>query len=174
LAVWQAIRRSRVAFVRCASSRQPGWLGWFLPFVACGAAKLQQSAAGGKFFQAARLVSRTVVRCQQETQCRLTRHSRGGPTACHQAWATECGRPFSVAQAWRHTVGLPLSSNVRRHKLPVRHTYARSTRHWKQLNLERMCTYAISGSARILWHLSARSLPETIVPVSYLIQLSGP
>jgi hypothetical protein len=48
-------------------------------------------------------------------QCSLTLHSRGGPTACHQAWATGCGGPFSVAQAWRPTVGLPLSSNVRRH-----------------------------------------------------------
>jgi hypothetical protein len=46
------------------------------------------------------------------SQCRLTLHSRGGPTACHQAWATGCGGPFSVAQAWRPTVGLPLSSNV--------------------------------------------------------------
>jgi hypothetical protein len=47
--------------------------------------------------------------------CRLTRHSRGGPTACHQAQATERVRPVSVARAWRPTVGLPLSSNVRQH-----------------------------------------------------------
>jgi hypothetical protein len=39
----------------------------------------------------------------------LTLRSRGGPTARHQAWATGCGCPFSVAQAWRPTVGLPLS-----------------------------------------------------------------
>jgi hypothetical protein len=49
------------------------------------------------------------------SQCRLTLHSRGGPTARRQAWATECWRPFSVAQAWRPTVGLPLSSNVSQH-----------------------------------------------------------
>jgi hypothetical protein len=47
------------------------------------------------------------------SQYRLTLHSRGGPTACHQARATECGCSFSVARAWRPTVGLPLSSNVR-------------------------------------------------------------
>jgi hypothetical protein len=45
---------------------------------------------------------------------RLTLRSRGGPTAGHQAWATVCSCPFSVAQAWRPTVGLPLTSHVRR------------------------------------------------------------
>jgi hypothetical protein len=58
-------------------------------------------------------ISRTVGQCHQRIQRRLTRHSRGGPTACHQARATERVRPFSVARAWRPTVGLPLSSNVR-------------------------------------------------------------
>jgi hypothetical protein len=38
---------------------------------------------------------------------------------CHQARATERVRPFSVARAWRPTVGLPLSSNVR-HRNPLR------------------------------------------------------
>jgi hypothetical protein len=51
----------------------------------------------------------------------LTLRSRGGPTACHQAWATGCSCPFSVAQARRHTVGLPLSSNVRHHAKPTAH-----------------------------------------------------
>jgi hypothetical protein len=37
--------------------------------------------------------------------------------ACNQAWATGA-RTFSMAQAWRPTVGTPLSSNVRPHKSP--------------------------------------------------------
>jgi hypothetical protein len=51
-------------------------------------------------------------------ECCLTLHSRGGPTACHQARATERVRLLSVARAWRPTVGLPLSSNVRQHTRP--------------------------------------------------------
>jgi hypothetical protein len=43
----------------------------------------------------------------------LTTRSRGAPTACHQAWSAGA-RTFSTAQAWRHAVGAPLSSNVRR------------------------------------------------------------
>jgi hypothetical protein len=52
--------------------------------------------------------------------CSLTLHSRGGPTACHQARATERVRLFAMARAWRPTVGLPLSSNVRQHVQALR------------------------------------------------------
>jgi hypothetical protein len=65
------------------------------------------------------------------TRLRLTLHSRGGPTACHQARATERVRLLSVARARRPTVGLPLSSNVRRHyagpSSPITFSYARQT-----------------------------------------------
>jgi hypothetical protein len=54
----------------------------------------------------------------RSTRC-LTLRSRGGPTAGHQAWATVCSCPFSVAQAWRPSVGLPLNSNVRPHSAPM-------------------------------------------------------
>jgi hypothetical protein len=75
----------------------------------------QQSSKGFSRFQS--------MWSGQNSGCRLTLHSRGGPTACHQAWATAGGRPFSVAQAWRPTVGLPLSSNVRLHKGRVLASY---------------------------------------------------
>jgi hypothetical protein len=78
-------------------------------------------------------ISRTVAQCHQRIQRRLTRHSRGGPTACHQARATERVRPFSVARAWRPTVGLPLSSNVRRHRAWV-HLFLE-----QDLSLGQMC-----------------------------------
>jgi hypothetical protein len=76
----------------------------------------QESATRARvcFHGRLRRISRTVGQRHQRIQRRLTRHSRGGPTACHQARATERVRPFSVARAWRLTVGLPLSSNVRR------------------------------------------------------------
>jgi hypothetical protein len=63
----------------------------------------------GQILVSAGCASRTVGQCNQEAQCSLTHRSMGGPTACHQAWATECSCPFSVAQAWRPTVGLPIS-----------------------------------------------------------------
>jgi hypothetical protein len=59
------------------------------------------------------------ARCLAALKCGLTLHSRGGPTARHQARATERGRLFSVARAWRPTVGLPLSSNVRKTQMRI-------------------------------------------------------
>jgi hypothetical protein len=44
----------------------------------------------------------------QRAGCCLTLPSRGGPTACRQARATERVRLLSVARAWRPTVGLHL------------------------------------------------------------------
>jgi hypothetical protein len=72
-----------------------------------------------QFGGSASRVSRTVGRCNQEMQCSLTLRSSGAPTACHQAWSVGA-RTFSTAQAWRHAVGAPLSSNVRRHTSCVR------------------------------------------------------
>jgi hypothetical protein len=42
----------------------------------------------------------------------------------------------------------------------------RSTRHWKQLNFDRMWTYATVPSARMRRHAPSSSAPKTTLPVS--------
>jgi hypothetical protein len=87
----------------------------------CGAARAgrQLGSVVCKFGSRRLRVSRTVGRCHQEMQCSLTLRSSGAPTACRQAWAMGA-HTFSMAQACRHAVGAPLSSNVRQHVHPPR------------------------------------------------------
>jgi Transglycosylase SLT domain len=85
-------------------------------------------------------------------ECCLTLHSRGGPTACHQARATGRVRSFSVARAWRPTVGLPLSSNVRLHIHLLHHSAVKTT-----LLLSLIAFVSNAG---------AQTYPEPALPIS--------
>jgi hypothetical protein len=80
-----------------------------------------------KFGGSTLCVSRTVGRCNQEMRCSLTLRSSGAPTACRQAWAMGA-RTFSMAQACRHAVGAPLSSNVRQDQITNSHASCSSPR----------------------------------------------
>jgi hypothetical protein len=101
-------------------------------------------------------VSRTVGRCQQERLCSLTLRSSGAPTACRQAWAMGA-RTFSMAQACRHAVGAPLSSNVRQH---VQASWCASI----SIQIQRVAAIgSIQSVASCLWYLQRSWLCQTLV-----------